>query len=40
MTSAAEVLDQNGKLAASSLQPDVVATQLHSFLVESKSAIA
>jgi hypothetical protein len=40
LASAAKFSDQNGKLAASTLSPDVVVTQLHSFLLESKSAIA
>ena len=40
LASAAKFSDHDGKLAASRLQPDVVATQLRNFLIESKSAIA
>jgi hypothetical protein len=40
LASAMKFADQNGKLAASSLEPDIVAAQLHNFLVESKSAVA
>jgi hypothetical protein len=40
LASAAKFADQNGKLAASSLEPDIVAAQLHNFVVESKSAVA
>src|SRR5437588_9705746 len=38
MASAAKFCDQNGKLAASSLQPDLVATQLRNTLLESAAA--
>ena len=40
LSSAVKFADQNGKLAASSLEPDIVAAQLHNFVVESKSAVA
>jgi hypothetical protein len=40
MTSAAKCLDENGKLAASSMQPDIVATHLRNTLLESKPATA
>jgi hypothetical protein len=40
LASAAKFSDQGGKLAASGLQPDVVASQLHNFLLASKSAVA
>jgi hypothetical protein len=40
LTSAAKFSDQNGKLAASALSLDVVATRLHDFLLQSTSAIA
>jgi hypothetical protein len=40
LASAAKFSDPNGKLAASALQPDVVADHLHQFLLASKSADA
>src|SRR5712691_1427946 len=40
LASAAKFSDQDGKLAASGLQPDVVAAGLHNVLLASKSAIA
>ena len=40
LTSAAKFSDQDGKLAASGLALDVVATRLHAFLLQSTSAIA
>ena len=39
LASAMKFADQNGKLAESSLNPDIVAAHLHNFLVESKSAV-
>jgi hypothetical protein len=40
LASAAKFSDQNGKLAASVLEPDVVASRLHDFLLKSTSAVA
>ena len=40
LASAAKFSDENGKLAASRLQPNDVAAQLHNFLLASKSALA
>jgi hypothetical protein len=40
LASAAKFSNEDGTLAVSRLQPDVVATELHNFRVESKSAMA
>jgi hypothetical protein len=40
LASAAKFSNEDGKLAVSRLQPDIVAAELHNSLVESKSAIA
>jgi hypothetical protein len=40
LASAAKFADANGKLAASSLELDVVATELHDFLIKATAAVA